>query len=61
MTNAPLSLIKTWVFLAQASDPKLSQAKADANSQLIEHFGSVEMAKIYLEQRKDKKIEVLLI
>lgn len=61
MAKAPISLIRTWVFLSEATDPKLSRAKADAQARLIRQFGSVEMAKIYLEQSRDKKIEVVLV
>lgn len=61
MAKPPISLIRTWVFLSQATDPKLTRAKADAIARLVRQFGSVEMAKIYLEQAKDEKIEVVLV
>lgn len=61
MAKAPISLIRTWLFLSQATDPKLSRAKADASERLIRQFGSLEMAQIYLEQSKDEKIEVVLV
>lgn len=61
MKNYPEALVKTWLFLAQSSDPKLTSAKKQARKQLNEKFGSIELAIIYLEQTFDQNIEVVLI
>lgn len=61
MKTYPNSLVRTWLFLSQATDPKLQAAKDDARKQLNRIFGSVELAIIYLEQASDENIEVVLV
>ena len=61
MNSLPLSMVETWVFLAHSSDHKLAHAKFRAYQQIKLHFGSVELAKLYIEQQKDKQIEVVVI
>ena len=55
------SMIETWVFLAQSSDQKLAQAKFLAYRKIKMTFGSIELAKLYIEQQKDNQIEVVVI
>jgi len=61
MKAISLSILKTWIFLAHSTDPKLAQAKFVANKNINQHFGSIELAQIHLEQAKDKEIEVVVI
>ena len=61
MTSYSLSLIQTWLFLANSTDPKLDKSKQVAIAQLERSFGSVQMASIWVEQELDKSIEVVLI
>jgi len=55
------TMISTWLFLAQSTDHKLAQAKILAYQKIKRNFGSVELAKLYLEQKKDQQIEVVFI
>jgi len=55
------SLIQTWLFLINSNDPMLSYAKGDALRAVKKQFGSVDLARIYLEQHKDNQIEVVII
>ncbi len=55
------SLVKTWVFLAQSNDHKLASAKFLAHKKIKSNYGSIALAKIYIEQQQDKEIEVVVI
>lgn len=61
MKSLPLTMVETWVFLAQSSDHKLAHAKFRAYQKIKTHFGSAELAKLYIEQQKDQQIEVVVI
>ena len=61
MKSFPVSMVETWVFLAQSSDHKLSHAKFRAYQQIKMKFGSIALAKLYIEQQKDQRIEVVVI
>lgn len=61
MKHIPLHMIETWLFLARATDKKLGHAKFVANNKIKQHFGSIALAELYIEQQKDKKIEVVVI
>ncbi|WP_286272564.1 hypothetical protein [Thalassotalea hakodatensis] len=61
MKTYPETLVKTWLFLAHTSEPKLANAKKHARQQLNDKFGSIELAIIYLEQSFDEDIEVVLV
>jgi len=61
MQSISPSLIQTWLFLINSNDPNLSYAKSDALRAVKKQFGSVDLARIYLEQHKDNQIEVVII
>ncbi|MEW6990941.1 hypothetical protein AADZ91_09665 [Colwelliaceae bacterium 6441] len=61
MSSLSVTMIETWIFLAQSSDQKLAHAKFLAYQKIKQHFGSVELAKLFVEQQKDKLIEVVVI
>lgn len=61
MNSFPTHMIETWIFLAQSTDRKLANAKFSANKKIKKHFGSIELAKLYIEQQKDKQIEVVFV
>lgn len=61
MNHLPPSIVKTWVFLAQSTEPNLAQAKFLACKKITSYYGSIELAKIYLEQQTDKDIEVVVV
>ncbi len=55
------AVVKTWVFLAQSTENNLSHAKFVAFQKIKANFGTIEMAKIYIEQQQDNDIEVVVI
>ncbi|MDT0604820.1 hypothetical protein [Thalassotalea castellviae] len=61
MKSLPLSVVETWLFLAQTQDNQLAQAKFRAYQQIRKQFGSMELARLYIEQQKDQQIEVVVI
>jgi len=61
MKGIPTSLVKTWLFLIQSNDPKLTTQKFYAYQKIKQLFGSINMAEIYLEQYDDEEIEVMII
>ncbi|GAA5137478.1 hypothetical protein [Thalassotalea piscium] len=61
MKNIPTSLINTWLFLIKSEDPKLTKSKALAAKHIKQNFGNSELAHLYIEQLKDKTIEIILI
>ncbi len=55
------SVVSTWLFLAQSTDPKLAHAKFVALERIKKHYGSCDAAKAYVEQVNDREIEVFLV
>jgi len=54
-------LIKTWLFLLRCDDPQLSESRYNAQIERIKLFGSVALAELYLEQKQDQYVEVVLL
>jgi len=61
MKKIPLSIVKTWLFLAQAKEAKLAHAKLNAQQKIKLNYGTIELAQIYIEQQQDQDIEVVVI
>ena len=59
--QVPISLLKTWLFMAKSQDPRLAKSKLLAFAQIKRHFGSLSLAQLYLEQFDDKSVEVIII
>lgn len=55
------SIVNTWLFLAQSTDPKLAHAKFLAYQQIKKYYGSCDSAKAYVEQVNDKDIEIIVV
>tara|TARA_R110002012_G_scaffold322063_1_gene554415 strand:+ start:3165 stop:3356 length:192 start_codon:yes stop_codon:yes gene_type:complete len=51
----PVVLVQTWLSILSDNNPKLDQGKHRVDQAIINIFGSVEIAEIYIEQnRKDQ-------
>lgn len=61
MPELSAALVKTWLFYLEATDEKLAKSKEIATKNIEKHFGSVDMAKLYVEQQSHDDIEVLLL
>lgn len=61
MKGIPVELVKTWLFLIKSKDPQLAKQKFYAYQKIIELFGNIKIAELYLEQEYDHCIEIVLI
>jgi len=61
MPELSAALVKTWLFYLETTDEKLEKSKEIAARNIEQHFGSVDMAKLYVEQQSQDDIEVMLL
>jgi len=61
MSDLSAALVKTWLFYLETTDEKLEKSKEIAIRNIEKHFGSVDMAKLYVEQQSQDDIEVMLL
>ena len=54
----PPILVETWLHLATNNNPNLVHAKLPHRKAIKKFFGSIELAQLYVEQHKEKDIEV---
>jgi hypothetical protein len=54
----PPVLVETWLFLTNSNSPELKYLKLPLHNAIKHFFGSNELAQLYIEQFKDKEIEV---
>ncbi len=54
----PPILVETWIYLATSHKPELAHVKMPTHSAIKEYFGSIELAYLYIEEKRDKDIEV---
>lgn len=54
----PPVLIDTWLHVIYCKEENIAQQKFELRRKIKEHFGSTELAQLYVEQFKDKETEV---
>ena len=54
----PPILVETWIYLAINRNIDLAHLKLHYRRLIKKHFGSMELAQLYLDGRTDKDIEV---
>lgn len=54
----PIVLVETWLHVLNSKDKNISRQKNEITAKLIKHFGSIELAKLHIEQYKDEDIEI---
>ena len=54
----PPILVETWLHLATNNNPELEHMKLPLRRAIKEFFGSMELAQLYVEEYKEKDIEV---
>ena len=55
----PVALVEAWVFIETYDQLDFSQEKQRAQSAIKEHFGSIEMAKNYIEQCRNSEMQLI--
>jgi len=54
----PLVLVDTWLYIIYCKGENIAQRKFELRRKIKKHFGSIELAQLYIEQFKDEEIEV---
>jgi len=54
----PPTLVDTWLHIINSKEKNIAHQKFDLHRKVKEHFGSIELAQLYVEQIKDEEIEV---
>lgn len=54
----PPILVETWLHILNSKGKSVSRKKNQIKKKVKEHFGSIELAKLYIEQSKDEEIEI---
>lgn len=54
----PPVLVETWLQLIKSKDKNVSHQQFKSQNKIKEHFGSIELANLYVEQAHDKEIEI---
>lgn len=54
----PPILVETWIYLAINHNPDLAHVKLPLRRTIKEFFGSMELAQLYVDEYKEKDIEV---
>jgi len=57
----PPILVDTWLHLATNNNPDLAHIKLPIRRALKKKFGSIELARIYVEESKDKENDVYYV
>lgn len=60
MKNLPNTLVETWLLLATDQRPENTEAKKIAIKNIINVFGNIDVAKVYLEQNSKKITELVV-
>ena len=60
MQNLPSTLVETWLLLATSKSEENREASKIATKNIIQVFGNIDVARIYLEQNA-KKITQLVV
>ena len=54
----PAVLVETWLHVLSSKEKNISRQKKETTEKIIKHFGSIELAKLHVEQFKDEEIEI---
>lgn len=57
----PVILVETWIYLATNQNPELDHVKLPIRRAIKHFFGSIELARLYIEQVKNDDIDVCFI
>lgn len=54
----PVVLVETWLHIINCKSKNISRQKKEILKNIKVHFGTVELAQLYVEQSKDEEIEI---
>jgi hypothetical protein len=53
----PPILVETWLHIVKSKDRSITRQQVVSKIKINQYFGSIELAKLYIEQHKDEEIE----
>lgn len=57
----PHMLVKTWIYIIDANEAEMDSQKFKLRNEIKEAFGSMELARLYVEEIADDDIEVYFV
>lgn len=54
----PVVLVETWLHVLTSKNQRAFLQKKVIIKKIQEHFGSIELAQLYVEQSKDEEVEI---
>lgn len=57
----PVALVQVWIYTLNTAHPKLERSREKALMSIKRFFGSTSVAELYIEQAKDKEIEIHIL
>jgi hypothetical protein len=57
----PQMLVKTWIYIIDSNEAEMDSQKFKLRNEIKEAFGSMELARLYVEEIADDDIEVYFV